>query len=98
MVELFVRLGACVAFLVLGAFKCAPLEVAWQAAASLGAASVLGWRLEQRGMVNAGTAGFRAAFEALVIAFFLAGSGWVSQLGFLVLIPCVYAGVQFGSP
>jgi hypothetical protein len=98
MVELFVRLGCAAVFLILGWLRLAPMDVAWKVALALAGMSLFGWQLERNGLKKSGVAGFFAIAEGFALALFLASSGTIQQLGFLVLIPCIYAGARFGSP
>ncbi|MFI5386916.1 MAG: hypothetical protein ACHQ50_12450 [Fimbriimonadales bacterium] len=98
MVELVVRLCISLAILGLGALGFVPFDVAWKAAVALAGVSLFGWRVESKGLMNGGVAGFFAIAEAFTLAIVLAASGVLHELGFLVLIPCIYAGARFSSP
>ncbi|HWA81896.1 MAG TPA: GAF domain-containing protein, partial [Fimbriimonadaceae bacterium] len=98
MVELIVRLSVALAFIGMGLLGWVPFDAAWKSAAVLSVLSFLGWQLEEKGFKKGGVAGFFAIAESFILALFLAASGNLSDLGFLVLIPCVYAGARFGSP
>lgn len=98
MVELFVRLGIALVFLGLGIAGVAPIDVSWKAAAALAGLSLFGWRLDLKGMMNSGVAGFFAVGEGMILALVLASAGFLQHLGFLILVPCVYAAIRFSSP
>jgi hypothetical protein len=97
MAELFVRIAVSLSILALGVLGFIPFDAAWKASAALACLSVFGWLIERRRLKNSGIAGFFAVADALVLALLLASSGGLHQFGFLVLIPCLYAGAQFGS-
>ncbi len=98
MVELLVRLCVCLVFLLAGLLGYAPFDASWKAAAALAGLSFFGWRLEAKGLKRAGIGGFFAIVEAFILALLLAAAGSLNHLGFLVLVPCIYAGARFGSP
>lgn len=98
MVELFVRLGFSVFFLGMGWLRIVPMEIAWKTALALTGMALFGWQLERKNLKRSGVAGFFAVAEGFALAILLASAGLLSQLGFLVLIPCIYAGARYGSP
>lgn len=98
MVELIVRLCVSLAFIVLGFVGFVPFDMAWKASAALAGLSFFGWQLEEKGLKNSGVAGFFAIAEGFILALYLASSGRLADLGFLILIPCIHAGARFGSP
>jgi putative methionine-R-sulfoxide reductase with GAF domain len=69
-------------------------DLAWKAAAALGALGIFGHRLEARGMRNPGIAGFFAVADAFVVSWLLGAAGALEGLGFLVLAPCVWAAAR----
>lgn len=98
MVELIVRLCVAVGFLGLGLTGLVPFDVSWKAAVALAALSLFSWRIETKKVMNGGVAGFFAIAEGFILAIFLAASGSLHDLGFLVLLPCIYAGAKFAAP
>jgi len=98
MVELIVRLCVALGVLGLGLVGVVPFDVAWKAAIALAAVSLFGSQIESKGLMNSGVAGFFAVGESIIVALFLAGSGSLHDLGFLVLIPCIYAGARYSAP
>jgi GAF domain-containing protein len=97
MVELFVRSSLCVGILIFGLTGLLPFDASWKAALALGIFAGLGWRLEVRGLRNIGIAGWLAVGEGFTLALFLRGCGTLDQLGFLALVPCVYAAGFLGA-
>src|SRR4051812_42088451 len=98
MVELFVRLSICALFLGLGLLGIVPFDVSWKAAAALAGMSLFGWRLEAKGFKNSGVAGFFAIGEGFILCLVLASGGMLHEVGFLTLVPCIYAAARFSSP
>lgn len=98
MLELSVRLVACVVMAILGLAQITPLAASWQAAMAVGALSVLAWWLDERARLNPGVAGFIAVGEAGALAYFLRAAEWHQTLGFLVLLPCALAAAFRGAP
>src|SRR5688572_14577135 len=98
MVELCVRLVVALGFVALSWLGVGSFDVGWKSATALAAISLFAWRVDLKGLMNSGVAGFFAIAEAFLIALFLGNAGYLDQLGFLVLAPCVFAGAKFGSP
>lgn len=98
MVELGIRVVIAGAVLfVAGVFGALGFDFAWKAAMAIGAIAFFGWRLEVKGMKNAGVAGFIALADSFTVALLLGSAGQLANFGFLVLAPCAYAASRFGS-
>lgn len=98
MVELCVRVcGAAALMAWAGALMPSVFELAWRAAVLFAACSFLLYAIERKGLRNAGVSGLVAALDAGFVAVVLAATGQLQGLGFLVLLPVVYAHATRGS-
>src|SRR5579862_8110709 len=98
MVELAIRLSIAIGVFGLGLMGFVPFDVSWKAALALTALPLFGHRFETKGLMNPGIAGFFAVADAVTLAILLGASGALHEFGFLVLIPCIYAGARFSAP
>ena len=98
MVELSIRLlAASTAVLLAGWLGHPEFAVAWKVGAVVSVYATLMYRIERKGLVSPGLAGFAAVADAFAIAFLVGSGGLLESLGFLVLAPCAYAAARYGS-
>ncbi len=98
MVELSFRmLLAGLGVLAAGIAAAPYFDAVWKAAAVLCAYSLFGYRLDVRGLKNAGFAGFLGVADALCLAAVLGAAGQLSNFGFVVLAPLAYAVASQGA-
>jgi hypothetical protein len=92
MVELCIRITTLVIAVGIAYWTGRPnLGLTVQVAAILAIFAGILWRLDLKGLRNPGIAGIVAVVDAMAIAAFLAASGRLDRLGFLVAIPAALA-------
>lgn len=98
MVELSIRLlAASTAVLLAGWLGRPEFDVAWKVGALVVVYATLIYRIDRKGLLNPGFAGFAAVADAFAIAFLVGSAGLLESMGFLVLAPCAYAAARYGS-
>lgn len=98
MVELSIRLlAASTAVLLAGWLGRPEFDVAWKVGALVAVYAALIYRVDRKGLLNPGLAGFAAVADAFAIAFLTGSAGLLESMGFLVLAPCAYAAARYGS-
>ena len=73
------------------------IDLAWKVAAAESAMAIFASRVDAKGMMNPGIAGFFAVAEAAALAILLAAVGQLEAFGYLVLIPVLIATVRKGA-
>ena len=73
------------------------IDLAWKVAAAESAMAIFASRVDAKGMMNPGLAGFFAVAEAAALAILLAAVGQLEAFGYLVLIPVLIATVRKGA-